>query len=76
MKRTRHAVGKVDLEHGIRIGKSQWDKYDAIVERLGQMADKEETRAGRNAKIEQFIACALMGFGLHKGVLGNGGVWH
>ena len=45
---------------------------DAIVDRLGAMADKEETRAGCNTKVEQFTVCALRGFCTHKVVLGTG----
>lgn len=72
IRRTRPAVRMVDLEPGKRIGRSKRDKYDAIVGRLGAMAEKEEKKAGCNTKIEQFDVCALRGFGIHRVVLGAG----
>ena len=42
------------------------DKYDAIVDRLGAMAEGDGRKAGNPRKIEQLTVCALRGFGLHK----------
>ena len=41
-------------------------KYDAIVGRLGAMADKEDRKAGGMTKLDQFTVCALRGFGFQK----------
>ena len=39
------------------------DRVDAIVDRLGAMADNEEKKAGGMSKLDQFTVCALRGFG-------------
>lgn len=50
---------------------------DAILDRSGAMADKEEYRkAGRNRKVEQFTARALREFGLQKSTLDAGAYGH
>ena len=45
---------------------SQRGKYDAIVDRLTAVAEKEGRKSGVAPKIDQFTVCALRGFGCHK----------
>ena len=41
------------------------DKYEAIVDRIGAMADSEDRKLCQPSKIEQFTVSALRGFGKH-----------
>ena len=56
---------------------SHRDKYDAIVDRLAAVADKEERKSGGMSKMGQFTVCALRGFGGHNVELRTGtfGFW-
>ena len=42
------------------------DKYDAILDILGDMGDREGRKAGGLVNLEQFTVCAIRGFGVHK----------
>ena len=57
-QRARKVVRHVSLEPSR--SKSR-DKYDAIFDRLGAMADQEDRKTGGVAKAEQFLVCALRG---------------
>ena len=58
--RPRKVVRHISLDPARR--KSR-DKYDAIVDRLGAMADQEDRKEGGMPNLEQFTVCALLGFG-------------
>ena len=62
-KRPRTVVRHVEREPTPRKGR---DKYDAICDRLGAMADQEEKKAGGLGKVDQFMVCALRGFGCYE----------
>ena len=47
-------------------------KYNDIADHLWSVADREEIKAGGCFKTDQFMACALRGFGLHNTALGTG----
>ena len=47
------------------------DHHEAMVDRLGAMAEKDERKAGAPSKVEQLAVCALRGFGLHKITMGT-----
>ena len=47
-------------------------KYEAIVDHLGAVRDREEKKAGGFCKTDQFVVVALRGFGLRKTTLGTG----
>ena len=48
------------------------DQYDAIVDRLGAMADRDGRKSGAPRKVDQFNVCALRGFGAHKASISTG----
>ena len=48
------------------------DKYEAIADRLGAIADSEDRKIGSPSKIEQSTVSALRGFGARKVTIGTG----
>ena len=42
------------------------DQYEAIVDRLGAMADRDDRKAVAPSEVEQFVVFALRGFGLRR----------
>ena len=47
-------------------------EYGAILDRLGAISDREMKTTAGYSKIDEFVVCALRGFGLHKTALGTG----
>ena len=66
--RTRRTVRHIDT----MIHRKPKDKYEAIVDRLGAMADSADRKVGSPSKIELFTVSALRGSGLRKVTLGAG----
>ena len=48
------------------------DQYEAIVGRLGAMADRDGRETGAPSNVAQFTVCAPRGFGLRKITLSTG----
>ena len=47
-------------------------EYGSILDRLGAISDREVKTTAGYSKIDEFVVCALRGFGLHKTALGTG----
>ena len=65
---TRRAVRHTSLEGPPR----PKDATEAMADRLGALADRDDRRSGAPSKVDQFTVCALRGFGVHRVVLGTG----